>query len=355
MKIKWKLFVASVKMYSRQKEALIWNILLPLFMIFLFGFVNFGGAGRIVVGIVNEAGQAGQELIASLKNVPTLQLSEGTKELELRQLQMGERDMVLVIPSLYQPATQMVLPVFVNDGKPQETQVGALVLQGVFDEMAFKHNPAVQRLVVKPQPVKSRNLTYSDFLIPGVLSMAIMQGGIFGVAFGFVSLKKRGILRRLWVTPMNPNDFILAQVATRLIMLLLQVVIMVGFGVLFFDLHFMGSFLDMFLVGLLGGGVFLAMGFAIAGISKSEDEVAPLANVISLPMMILGGVFFSRSHLPGFIHVISDFFPLTYLADGMRSIAIDGASLPQVGTQIIGLSVWCLISCYLAVKLFRWE
>jgi hypothetical protein len=45
MKVKWKLFVASLKMYSRQREALVWNILLPLFMIFLFGFVNFGGGG----------------------------------------------------------------------------------------------------------------------------------------------------------------------------------------------------------------------------------------------------------------------------------------------------------------------
>ncbi|MTW25859.1 ABC transporter permease, partial [Streptococcus pneumoniae] len=83
---------------------------------------------------------------------------------------------------------------------------------------------------------------------------------------------------------------------------------------------------NMIIVGLLGGVVFLSIGFALSGISKSEDQVAPLANIITLPMMMLSGVFFSRSSLPGFAHVVTDFFPLTYLADGLRSIAIEGAT-----------------------------
>jgi ABC-2 type transport system permease protein len=106
---------------------------------------------------------------------------------------------------------------------------------------------------------------------------------------------------------------------------------------------------------MLGAVVFLAMGFALAGISKSEDQVAPLANIITLPMMLLSGVFFSRANLPGFVRTLTDFFPLTYLADGMRSIAIDGASLVQVGPQLLGLVVWSIISCVLAVRMFRWE
>jgi ABC-2 type transport system permease protein len=209
--------------------------------------------------------------------------------------------------------------------------------------------------MLRPVPVKSRNLTYIDFLLPGVLSMSIMQMGIFGVAFGCVQLKKRGILRRLWVTPIRPSDFILGQVAMRLVVVMVQICIIIGVGVFFFDLHFLGNFLELFLVGLMGGVVFLSIGFALAGISKSEDQVAPLANVISLPMMLLSGIFFSRNNLPGVIHTITDFFPLTYLADAMRSIAIDGASLSQVGPQLLGLGIWSVISCTIAVKMFRWE
>jgi ABC-2 type transport system permease protein len=132
-------------------------------------------------------------------------------------------------------------------------------------------------------------------------------------------------------------------------------VVMITVGLLFFHLHFIGNLLNVFLIGMLGGIVFLAMGFALAGISKSEDQVAPMANVIALPMMLLSGIFFSRSNLPGFVHTITGYFPLTYLADGMRSIAIDGATLVQVGPQLFGLVVWCVISVYIAVKMFRWE
>jgi ABC-2 type transport system permease protein len=221
--------------------------------------------------------------------------------------------------------------------------------------MAFAKSPTNNRLMVTTQSIKSRNLTYIDFLLPGVLSMSIMQMGVFGVAFGFVSLKKRGILRRLWVTPIHPNDFIVAQVITRLIMVMLQTFLMIGIGVYFYHLHFLGSFLDVLVVGTLGAVVFLAIGFALAGISKSEDQVAPMANVIALPMMLLSGIFFSRSNLPGAIHTITGFFPLTYLADGMRSIAIDGASLMQIWPQLVGLAVWSVISVFIAVRMFRWE
>lgn len=355
MRIKWKLFVACLKMYTRQREAVVWNLLLPMFMIFLFGFVSFGGIGKLALGVVNEASEGGRTLVESLRKVETLELSEGPRDAELRQLELGERSAVLVIPADFDPSVSRTLTAFTNEGKPQETQLTELVIQRVFDEAAFAQHPPDHRILVQSRPVKSRNLTYIDFLLPGVLAMSIMQSGIFGVAFGFVSLKKRGILRRLWVTPIRPADFILAQVLTRLIVLLAQIVIMVGFGILFFHLHFTGSLLDLFLIGLLGGIVFLAVGFALAGISKTEDQVAPLANVITLPMLLLSGVFFSRSNLPGFVRTITEFFPLTYLADGMRSVAIDGATLPAVGTQLTGLAVWCVITIFLAVKMFRWE
>jgi ABC-type multidrug transport system permease subunit len=72
-------------------------------------------------------------------------------------------------------------------------------------------------------------------------------------------------------------------------------------------------------------------------------------------MMALSGVFFSRSNLPGVLRSVAGFFPLTYLADGMRSVAIDGATLAQITPQLAGLAVWGVIACVAAVKLFRWE
>jgi ABC-2 type transport system permease protein len=344
--------VASFKMFIRQREAIIWTILLPLFMVFLFSFVKFDGIGHVSVGIVNHS--ADTTLVGMLRPIQALKISEGRQDDELTRLKKGDRAMVLVIPASFQPTGNDSLALYLNAEKPQETQAGRLIMQRALDELVFQQNH-LPRHALRIEMVNSRNLTYIDFLLPGILAMSIMQGGVFGVAFGFVILKKRGILRRLLVTPMNTHDFIFAQVATRLFILMAQVGIMVGAGVLFFNLHFIGSLFNMMIVGLLGGVVFLSIGFALSGISKSEDQVAPLANLITLPMLMLSGVFFSRANLPGFAHTITNFFPLTYLADGLRNIAIEGATLTDVFPQIIGLAVWAVITLFIAIKAFRWE
>jgi ABC-type multidrug transport system permease subunit len=136
---------------------------------------------------------------------------------------------------------------------------------------------------------------------------------------------------------------------------LVQISLLVLVGILFLNLHFTGSLLDLFVTGVLGAFVFISAGFAIAGVSSSEDQVAPVANIVAMPMILLSGIFFSRSGLPGIVHTVTDFLPLTFLADGMRAIAIDGAGLPDILPALTGLFVWCLITCLIAVYLFRWE
>ncbi len=359
MRIIWNLTVASFKMYFRQREALIWSFLLPLFLIILFSFVRFNGMGTIDVGIILGAKDR-PAWLDNLRKIESLKIAEGTRAAELAALEKGDRDIVLELPASVADsgsAGQGSIPVnaFLNDGRPQQANIGMLVIQRVLDEAAFARSPMPGRIILVPKSVQSRNLTYLDFLIPGVIAMSIMQLGVFGVAFGFVSLKKRGILRRLSVTPIRPGDFITAQVAMRVVVTMLQIGLMVGVGIVFLHLHFIGSIFLMGLLGLLGATVFLGFGFAIAGVSKSEDQVAPMANIISLPMMLLSGVFFSRNDLPVIVRRITDFIPLTPLADAMRSVAVDGAGVGQLLPQILALVAWGTVSCFVAVKLFRWE
>ena len=120
MRLKWKLFIASLKMMARQREAVLWSVLLPMFMILLFSFVRFDGVTRIDLGIVNEAGTKSANLIASLKEVKTLKLHEGEKDEEFKALEKGDREMVLVIPATFEPASSTELLVLTNDAKPQE-------------------------------------------------------------------------------------------------------------------------------------------------------------------------------------------------------------------------------------------
>lgn len=350
------LTIASLRMYVRQREAILWAVLLPLFIVILFSFLRFDGLGRLQLGVVNDAGAAGAALAGELRAMSALTVREGSRAAEVRALERGERDLVLVLPAGMERDSGATLLLYADSAaKPRETQLGVLILQHLLDERYFQATRGATRAVVRMTPVSTRNLTYIDFLIPGVIAMTIMQLGVFGVAFGFVSLKKRGILRRLWVTPIRPRDFIIAQVITRLVVMLAQMTILLGVGTLFLHLHIVGSVLLLAVTALLGSVVFLGIGFAIAGVSSSEDQVAPIANVLTLPMLVLSGVFFNRSALPDALHAVTSVLPLTFLADALRAVAVDGATLDQVATSLLGLIVWGVITVAIAARVFRWE
>ena len=352
----WTITLAALKMYLRQRETVIWAFFFPLLLLGIFGFVKFDGIGHVHLGVVNGAGADGATLIQRFKDVGAFEVHEGMEDAERGQLLRGERDLVVLIPAGYQPARGTGLVVLADkEAKPRETQLGTLILQKALDEIAFEGADSVRRPTLEVRPVTVRNLTYVDFLLPGILSMSIMQLGIFGVSFSFVSLKRRGILRRLKVTPMRPRDFITAQVISRLVVSVLQIIVMVLFGVYVLHLHFIGNPFLLLAIAILGATIFLSIGFAIAGIAKSEDQVPPMANVITLPMLLLGGVFFSRSNLPEMVRLVTEVLPLTHLADALRAVAIDGAGVAQVLPQLIGLGIWAPVSIGLAVWLFRWE
>ena len=134
-----------------------------------------------------------------------------------------------------------------------------------------------------------------------------------------------------------------------------MVVMLVGVAVLFFDVQLAGNILSILALALVGGAVFISLGFAVSGWARSEEVAAPIANVIALPMMFLSGVFFPREVMPKILQDITEYLPLTYLADSMRSVAIDGATLWSQWIGLIGLAVWLAVSFALAVTLFRWE
>ena len=233
--------------------------------------------------------------------------------------------------------------------------MGQSVIRQLLDEMTFALRNVPNRFIIEAQPVESRNLRFIDFLMPGIVAMSIMQMGLFSVAFTFVQMKNRGILRRLRATPVHPGSFLFGQVVTRLTVSILQTLVLIGVAVGLFNVQVAGNLASVLLLALLGGGVFVSLGFAVSGWARSEDVAAPIANVIALPMMFLSGVFFPRSAMPGALESVTDFLPLTYLIEALRNVAIDGEVLWAQGWNVLGLAVWLVITFVLAIKLFRWE
>jgi ABC-2 type transport system permease protein len=367
------LLVTSLKAYYRNRSAMFFSLLVPLMIMLIFGLLNLGGGSTSEnVGVVDLAhNAASKQIVDNLKKVSVLKLSFGSQAAETAALKKGDRALVVVLPpelsSLVicpagSPPTckaglkPVNIPLVQNKTKPQDAQIARAIVVQFFDQASFAalgQPGGIYRAEVKDVP--GQNITYTDFLVPGIIALSIMQTGIFSVAFAFVQHKQNGTLRRLMATPMKVSEFLAAQVVTRLIMAAVQVFILLGVAVLIFHVHLAGNILELLVASILGSAIFIAGGFAISGYARDEQAVPAIANVIVLPMMFLSGIFFPRDSMPGWLHRISDFLPLTYVTDAIRAISLDGSHVWNLGADMLGIFAWLVIAVVLAVRLFRWE
>ena len=347
----------SIKMWSRDRAAMFWTFFLPLVIMVIFGLLNFGELGKVDVGIVDRAdNDASRKFIDGLAEIDALRISTGAAEAEQAALSDGKRDLVIVLPEdlAVAPGGSQIVAWY-HGSRLTEARLGLTVMQSAVDQLNFAITGAERVVTLTEEAVEARDLGYIDFLMPGVIGMAIMQLGLFSVAFSFVTMKREGVLRRLLATPLDPTSLLVAQVITKLIVVLIQTVILAAVAVFLFGAEFAGNFFAVMLAAAMGGAVFLAMGFAVSGWARTEQQAAPLANIVSLPMMFLSGVFFSRDVLPAILQRITDFLPLTYLVEAIRGITVEGDTVLMQWPNFLGLAVWLVVAFVIANRTFRWE
>jgi len=356
------LTAASIKMYFRNKAAIFFTLFLPLMFIAIFGFLSQSGGATFSIGVDNQSTTPlAAQVVGALKKVEAFKLTESSQPQLDEKLGKGKIDLEVIIPADFgrsnaagqlQPSR---LIAHYNQARPQNGQAANLVLGQILSGLNAQITRAPQLISVQSSGVQTSNLGSIDFLLPGILAMSIMQLGVFSVAFAFVSMKAAGMLRRLQATPTHPVQFVAAQAVTRLIVGLLQVILLTVLGIWLFHFHLIGNIFEFLLIAILGTLVFLSLGFIVAGWAKDENQAAPIANLVSFPMLFLSGTFFPRDAFPAWLKTITDYFPLTYLTDALRTIANEGAHLAQISGDLLGLAVWGVVLFIIAVRVFRWE
>jgi ABC-2 type transport system permease protein len=356
------LLTASMKMYFRNRGAVVFTLIVPLALLAVFGFLSKGGNTTINIELTNYSQtQIASGFVNTLSNVSAFKVKQTTESQAQSDLGKGNIDLQVIVPKDFGQMdssgkiSQSAIVTHYNQAKPQNGQVANLIISQIIDGINAGASHTPQILSVNASGVQTNNLGFFDFILPGILGMIIMQSGIFAVAFAFVSFKASGSLRRLQATPVHPRNFVFAQAITRLIMTLITVAILIGFGIKFFNFHMLGSYWDFSVVVILGCLIFLGIGFAIAGYAKDENQVAPLANLVQLPMLLLSGIFFPRDAFPHWLYILTNYFPLTYLSDAMRHIANEGLRLTQIGPDLLGMIIWCVLIFVLAINVFSWE
>jgi ABC-type multidrug transport system permease subunit len=320
--------------FVRDRSTFGWNIFLPVLLVFGLGFI-FSGEGRPMfkVGVLQSQIEIDTQAHPFLQTRYVQFFATSDKESAVRKLSRHKMDMLL------EPGPDPRY--WVNTESPKGYMLERMLLQV---------DPGISRALVTGEAIR-----YVDWLLPGILGMNMMFSCLFGVGYVVVRYRKNGFLKRLNATPLRPIEFIIAQVLSRLI-LIIAVTAFVYTGTRYFiGFSMQGSHLALFLVTLLGAICLIAMGLVVAARVTSEELAGGILNLITWPMMLVSGVWFSLEGTHPVIQKLAAIFPLTHLLNAARAIMLDGASLADVRNEILALSIMTIVFLFLGAVSFRWR
>jgi ABC-2 type transport system permease protein len=357
-----KIFVYDLKMTLRQREALFWLFLFPVLLMVILGFV-FGSSGdlKLKIGVVDLDGSpVSRAIVEAFQGIDAIILETGSEEAERAALKDGDRNGILIIPEGFGQQVMSgnagEVTMIVNRSEISTAQITSSTLQGIVEKIGqmMSGTPEVIRInEEEAQDVK--DFEYIDFMVPGILAMTLMFGGLAGYSLEIATYREKGILRRIKVSPLSLPTFLAGGIASVLLFTLAQTVVLLTIGVLAFGLRLSGNYLYMAVMVVVGALSFLALGFFIASITRNSRSAGLASQAIGLPMMFLSGIFFSVDWAPAALKVIAQSLPLYYLGDGLRRIMIDSASLLDVWLDIAVLVGMGIIAFIASIRFFRWE
>jgi ABC-type multidrug transport system permease subunit len=205
------------------------------------------------------------------------------------------------------------------------------------------------------EPVTGTAVRYVDFLFPGVLGMNMMFSCLFGVGYVVLRYRKSGFLKRLHATPLTPFEFLSAQVLSRLSLVMLVTLILYCGVAPIIQFHATGSLLLLLLIALLGALSLIALGLTVAARFSSDELVGGVLNLMTWPMMLLSGIWYSLEGSPHWVRLLAQVFPLTHILNAARAVTIDGAGIYQVAPDLAYLVLTALAFLAFGAWSFRWR
>lgn len=346
-----------LKIFSRDRQAIIFSLIFPLLMMLAFGFFNSGETDPIAIGVVDNANSSlSRDFIASIDANPLFTVTEGDETSLIVQVINGNLGLTLVVPEEFQsnPANVDLRVLIDTSQTAQMNTVVPLLQQALVQVERDLRNldPLFDLTIVD---VEARTQTYLDFLVPGLLAMALMQISMGGSGFNLVEFRRKGILKRLFVTPVQPKNFITGLVLSRLVIVLVQLSLLLGIAILLLDITFIGNLFNLYVFIILGTTIFLSLGFCLGSLAKTQQAIMAMNMLLTWPQMLLSGIFYPIDAMPTIVQPLANLLPLSFVVNGLRGVAIEGANVIGLIPNVIGILVWIAIVLGFAIKLFNWK
>ena len=324
----------------RHPETIFWTFVFPILLAFALGIAFRGErpdpASAVVVDLPGAS-----EVARTLRESAAVRVEVLPRPAANRLLRTGGAAILII------PGNPLV---YRYDPTRPDSRLARERVDTILQRAAGRND----RVPVSDSPVTEPGARYIDFLVPGLLGMNLMGGGLWGIGWVIVEDRIRKLLKLQLATPMRKRDFLLAHVLTRLIFLPLEVVPLLVLCGLFFGVSSAGPLISLAAAAVTGALSFAGLGTLLASRARTTATISGLINLVTFPMIVLSGVFFSVSRFPESLQPLIRVLPLTALIDALRGVMIEGAHLASLLPQFLVMALWGTVSFCAALWIFRW-
>ena len=337
----WQLVISRMRIFYREPAAVFWVYGFPLVMALSLGTAFRENPKELIAIDVVGNGSDRLKVARPLLTDARFKVVESPTEDWRKRLQAGKTDLVIeATEGGYQ---------FWDEPHRAESRLARHAVEAAF----LREQTNAPELSVKH--LEQAGSRYIDFLLPGLIGLNLMGGGMWGVGFVIVDMRVRKLLKRFLATPMRKSDFLLAVMCSRLFFTLTDILILLIFGYLVFGVSSRGNYVGLALTVLIGGAMFAGIGLLVAARVQTIESVSGIMNFVMLPMWILSGVFFSSERFPDWLQPVIKALPLTALNQALRGVMLEGQSLLALWPQASIMAAYCLLTFTVALWTFRWR
>ena len=363
----FRLVISQFKLFFREPGVVFWSFGFPVVMAWILG-IAFANKGEVMrnIAIVTENPAAVSALPQWLhKKTGTAAELSGESELEwevgmnkgerarFRFRAMSEAEAVLSLKrgqiSLWVEGSPGTNLSYRFDPDNADARLTYLLLETAFREKKSSELKAGIR------PLTMVGIRYVDFLIPGLMAMSIMNACLWGIGWNLIELRIKKLLRRIVATPLRKSIFLFSHGLNRMILSAAEMLLLYVFAYFYFDIRIQGSLLALALVFLSGYCAFAGISILISSRVQNTQSGNGMINIVTMPMFILSGIFFSYHNFPDWLIPYVEVLPLTMLTNSLRGIITEGIGLAQVIQPSLGLFGIGAVCFALGLKLFRWH
>ena len=333
----YAIFHARNLEFIRDRGSMAWNLVLPVALMFGLSFIFGGDRTEYTIGVLQFEDEIDVDRHPFLKTRYMDFVAVDDEETGFRRIARHQLDLLVQFEgeALY----------WVNPDSPK----------GYFAEKVLLQADATVGGGMTKAQIVGDPVRYVDWVLPGILGMNMMFSCLFGVGYVVVRYRKNGFLKRLRATPLRAIEFVIAQVASRLILILAITAFVYAGTAYLLDTRMDGSHLTLLIVATVGAICLISLGLMIASRVSSEELAGGLLNMITWPMMLLSGVWFSLENANEWVQRVANVFPLTHVLDAARAVMLDGATLADVGMQVAALAVMSVVFLAFGAITFRWR